>query len=187
MAARRGATNPYAELADPSLVESPKKPRRRATSKNARKSGAGLDVALLGHDKPFFRIGEVAEILGVATHVLRYWESEFSLVRPRKSKAQHRVYRRQDVENLLKIKYLLHERRFTLAGAKQELKERSASVPCAAPQFRYRLEQSLARVQASVDALAALVRRDILPALAADPASLIDREIGGDDGESSKS
>src|SRR5688572_10211032 len=64
----------------------------------------------LGSDKPFFRIGEVAAILGVPAHVLRYWESEFALVRPRKSKNQQRVYRRQDVDNLLRIKHLLYER-----------------------------------------------------------------------------
>lgn len=73
-------------------------------------------------DKLYFRIGEVARIVGVKPYVLRYWESEFSGVRPGKSRSNQRLYRRKDVEKLLKIKELLHARRYTIQGARQFLK-----------------------------------------------------------------
>lgn len=72
-------------------------------------------------DKMFFRIGEVSEITGVKPYVLRYWESEFRLLRPNKNKSGQRVYRRRDIETALEIKDLLHQRKFTIAGAKKWL------------------------------------------------------------------
>lgn len=72
-------------------------------------------------EKMFFRIGEVSEITGVKPYVLRYWESEFRLLRPNKNKSGQRVYRRRDVETVLEIKDLLHRRKFTIAGAKKWL------------------------------------------------------------------
>ena len=73
-------------------------------------------------DKLYFKIGEVASIVGVKPYVLRYWESEFSIIRPAKTRSQHRLYRRKDVETLLQIKRLLHEQRFTIEGARKHLK-----------------------------------------------------------------
>jgi DNA-binding transcriptional MerR regulator len=73
-------------------------------------------------DKLYFKIGEVAAIVGVQPYVLRYWESEFSVVRPSKSRSKHRLYRRRDVETLLQIKFLLHDERFTIEGARKRLK-----------------------------------------------------------------
>lgn len=73
-------------------------------------------------DKLYFKIGEVSQITGVKPYVLRYWESEFKLVSPGKSKSNQRLYRRKDVENILRIKKLLYEDRFTIAGAKKTLK-----------------------------------------------------------------
>lgn len=72
-------------------------------------------------DKLYFKIGEVADLLGVEPYVLRYWESEFSQLTPKKSGTGHRLYRRKDVELLLKIKFLLYEKRFTIEGARQSL------------------------------------------------------------------
>jgi DNA-binding transcriptional MerR regulator len=72
-------------------------------------------------DKMFFRIGEVSSLTGVKPYVLRYWESEFRLLRPSKNKSGQRVYRRRDVETVLEIKDLLHQRKFTIAGAKKWL------------------------------------------------------------------
>src|SRR5205085_910059 len=72
-------------------------------------------------DKLYFKIGEVSELLGVEPYVLRYWESEFSLLSPKKSGTGHRLYRRKDVELLLRIKHLLYEKRFTIEGARQLL------------------------------------------------------------------
>jgi DNA-binding transcriptional MerR regulator len=73
-------------------------------------------------DKLYFKIGEVSEILGVEPYVLRYWESEFSQLSPKKSGTGHRLYRRKDVELLLRIKHLLYEKRFTIEGARQTLR-----------------------------------------------------------------
>jgi DNA-binding transcriptional MerR regulator len=74
-------------------------------------------------NKLYFRIGEVAKIVGVKPYVLRYWETEFSILRPGKTPSRHRLYRRHDVEMLLEIKTLLYEEGFTIAGAKKKLKE----------------------------------------------------------------
>ncbi len=71
--------------------------------------------------KSFFRIGEVSRILGVEPHVVRYWESEFGSVKPIRTKSDHRVYRRKDLETLLDIKKLLYEEKFTIQGARRQL------------------------------------------------------------------
>jgi DNA-binding transcriptional MerR regulator len=80
-----------------------------------------MAVATPVPDKLFFRIGEVADLTGVPPYVLRYWESEFKLLRPRKNHAGQRVYRKQDIELVLRIKRLLYEDRLTLEGAKKRL------------------------------------------------------------------
>jgi DNA-binding transcriptional MerR regulator len=72
-------------------------------------------------DKLYFKIGEVSELLGVEPYVLRYWETEFPVLSPKKSGTGHRLYRRKDVELLLRIKHLLYEQRFTIEGARQTL------------------------------------------------------------------
>jgi DNA-binding transcriptional MerR regulator len=71
-------------------------------------------------DKLFFRIGEAAELVGVETHVLRYWESEFRM-RPQRSSTGQRMYRRRDLARFFRIKKLLHEEGFTIAGARRAL------------------------------------------------------------------
>jgi DNA-binding transcriptional MerR regulator len=77
-------------------------------------------------DKNYFRIGEVAKILGVEPYVVRYWESEFTKVKPVRTKSDQRLYRKQDVEELLKVRALLYEDKFTIAGAKKRLAGRKA-------------------------------------------------------------
>jgi len=72
-------------------------------------------------DKLYFRIGEVSSLVGVEPYVLRYWETEFGELSPKKSGTGHRLYRRKDVELLLRIKQLLYEKRFTIEGARQVL------------------------------------------------------------------
>jgi DNA-binding transcriptional MerR regulator len=72
-------------------------------------------------EKLFFKIGEVCELAGVQAHVLRYWESEFSMLAPQKNRAGQRVYRKRDVEMALRIKELLYEDQYTIAGAKKRL------------------------------------------------------------------
>lgn len=91
-------------------------------------------------DKIYFKIGEVSEIVGVEPYVLRYWESEFPALKPTKSRSQQRMYRKRDVELLLKIKKLLYQDMYTIAGAKRQLSrsgEKSSS-----PQMSLTLPQT---------------------------------------------
>jgi DNA-binding transcriptional MerR regulator len=78
-------------------------------------------VAVAIPEKLFFKIGEVCELAGVQAHVLRYWESEFPMLAPQKNRAGQRVYRKRDVEIALRIKELLYEDQYTIAGAKKRL------------------------------------------------------------------
>jgi DNA-binding transcriptional MerR regulator len=78
-------------------------------------------------DKLFFRIGEVSRIAGVPATVLRFWEGEFRRIKPRRTDAGQRIYRRSDVELILEIKNLLYNRKFTIKGARQHLKEKNRS------------------------------------------------------------
>jgi DNA-binding transcriptional MerR regulator len=80
-------------------------------------------------DKLYYRIGEVARLVGVKPYVLRYWESAFKLVRPGKTAAQHRLYRRRDVELLLEIRHLLYTERYTIEGARRRMRERGRLAP----------------------------------------------------------
>jgi DNA-binding transcriptional MerR regulator len=73
-------------------------------------------------EKLYFKIGEVADIAGVKPYVLRYWETEFNVLKPGKTRSKHRLYRRRDVETVLEIKRLLHQERYTIEGAKKRLK-----------------------------------------------------------------
>jgi DNA-binding transcriptional MerR regulator len=72
-------------------------------------------------NKLFFKISEVCDIVGVEPYVLRFWETEFPSLIPQKSKAGHRIYKKKDVENVLRIKELLYDRGFTIAGARKQL------------------------------------------------------------------
>jgi DNA-binding transcriptional MerR regulator len=77
-------------------------------------------------DKLYFKIGEVAQLAGVKPHVLRYWESEFQTISPAKSQGRQRLYRRQDVELVLRLKELLYQQGYTIAGAKKLLARRGS-------------------------------------------------------------
>jgi DNA-binding transcriptional MerR regulator len=72
-------------------------------------------------EKLFFKIGEVCDITGIQAHVLRYWESEFPMLAPQKNRAGQRTYRKRDVEMVLRIKELLYDDQYTIAGAKKRL------------------------------------------------------------------
>jgi DNA-binding transcriptional MerR regulator len=78
-------------------------------------------------DKLYFRIGDVARLAGIKPYVLRFWETEFPSLGPRKSGTGHRLYRRKDVEQVLEIKRLLYEKRFTIEGARKFLEDRAKS------------------------------------------------------------
>lgn len=98
-------------------------------------------------DKLYFKIGEVAKLVGVKPYVLRYWETEFSVVRPGKTRSRHRLYRRRDVETLLEIRRLLYGERYTIEGAKRRLRE-VGRAPAAASDGDER--PGLARVRAEL-------------------------------------
>lgn len=90
-------------------------------------------VAELLGEKLYFKIGEVARLVGVKPYVLRYWETEFAILKPGKTRSKHRLYRRRDVELLLRIRDLLHTRRFTIEGARKKLREDSTASVSVAP------------------------------------------------------
>jgi len=77
--------------------------------------------------KLYFRIGEVANLVGVEPHVLRYWEREFRSIRPSKSAKGQRVYSRRDVESLLRVRELLYGQGFTIAGARRRMREKDGA------------------------------------------------------------
>lgn len=77
-------------------------------------------------DKLYFKIGEVAKFTGLKTHVLRYWETEFSTIKPKKSRSNQRLYRKRDIEIILFLKDLLYNQGFTIAGARKKLREKPA-------------------------------------------------------------
>src|SRR6202521_1617427 len=87
-------------------------------------AAAGLGTAPEIPDKLYFRIGEVARIAGIKPYVLRFWETEFPSLGPKKSGTGHRLYRRKEVELVLEIKRLLYEKRFTIEGARKFLETR---------------------------------------------------------------
>src|ERR1700733_6438839 len=76
-------------------------------------------------DKLYFRIGEVSRLAGIKPYVLRFWETEFSSLGPKKSGKGHRLYRRKDVELVLEIKRLLYDKRYTIEGARKFLEARA--------------------------------------------------------------
>ena len=80
-------------------------------------------MAAILPEQIYFKIGEVSEIVGVEPYVLRYWETEFDLLKPAKAPSKHRLYKKRDVELLLDIKRLLYTEGFTIEGARKKLKE----------------------------------------------------------------
>jgi len=95
----------------------------------ARKKSNGKHAAdaILIPDKLYFRIGEVATLCRLPAYVLRFWESEFPQLRPVKSSTGQRMYRKRDVESVLRIKQLLYEQGFTISGARQQLRAETKS------------------------------------------------------------
>ena len=108
---------------------------RTTSSKSTEVVDEVVDLGL--PDRKYFKIGEVAALLGVEPHVLRYWETQFSQIKPHKARSGHRLYRRREVETLLVIKDLLHVQRFTIAGARQALRQQGTTslLPRAAEQL----------------------------------------------------
>jgi DNA-binding transcriptional MerR regulator len=103
--------------------------------------------------KLYYRIGEVAQIVGVQPHVLRYWETEFRTIRPQKSHKGQRVYSRRDVEKLLRVKDLLKNQGFTIAGARKKLRdpELAAKVEASLPEAEPAAVMAAARAVESLE------------------------------------
>lgn len=97
-------------------------------------------------DKLYFRIGEVSRLAGIKPYVLRFWETEFPGLGPRKSGTGHRLYRRKDVELVLEIKRLLYDKRFTIEGARKFLEDRPKPETKSAPAAERKAVQAQPRL-----------------------------------------
>jgi DNA-binding transcriptional MerR regulator len=117
-------------------------------------------------DKLYFRIGDVAELCGVETYVLRFWETEFPQLKPNKSGTGQRLYRKREVEFALRLKQLLHEQGYTIAGARLALKSEQKAPPQSEMPFaRGRAERAkLDRVRQEARELLALLSSESKPA-----------------------
>lgn len=106
-------------------------------------------------DKLYFKIGEVSRLAGVAPHVLRYWESEFPMIAPKRANSQ-RLYRRVDVEMVLTIKALLHEQGYTISGARRFLEGGGKMILPGPPPLD--AKECLQRIKSELRELAALLK-----------------------------
>jgi DNA-binding transcriptional MerR regulator len=105
-------------------------------------------------DKLSYKIGDVARLVGVEPHVLRYWETEFPRLKPRKSPTGHRLYSRTEIERLRRVRCLLHERGFTLAGARALLREGEEAVSAALAHRPSEVSQAAQDGRVRLDAVA---------------------------------
>ena len=113
-------------------------------------------------DKLYFKIGEVANLTGLKPYVLRYWESEFN-IKPAKSKKNQRLYQRKDIEQFLKIKELLYEERFTIAGAKKLLRRgRGRNAKSQSPQLDFTEMPKPTAVQSLPKGVLQQIRKEIV-------------------------
>jgi DNA-binding transcriptional MerR regulator len=125
-----------------------------------------LKGRMLG-EKLYFKIGEVAEIVGVPTYVLRYWEAEFKPLSPEKNSSGQRIYSRRDMDMALKIKKLLYEEGYTIAGAKKRLIEGLAGEKkegglSPSPVAGDELIEVLRRVRKELSALLTMLEQDVI-------------------------
>jgi len=106
-------------------------------------------------NKFFFRIGEVSKLTGVEPHVLRYWETEFKALRPKKNKAGQRVYKKKDVLLVLKIKELLYDEKYTIAGAQRRIEAEgdASEIAGANPQIKETLQEVKAELKEVLEIL----------------------------------
>jgi DNA-binding transcriptional MerR regulator len=100
--------------------------------------------------KPFFKIGEVAKLVGVKPHVIRYWEAEFPSLAPKKNPSGQRIYVQADIEAIVEIKNLLYNKRYTISGAKLMLARQREEVSAILPQVELARVQALASLKEQV-------------------------------------
>ena len=119
-----------------------------------------LLAAALFATKPFLKIGEVAKWIGVKPHVLRYWESEFPSLKPRKNPSGQRIYTKADIEAIVEIKNLLYNQRYTISGAKKMLARHDEGEEALVPNFAEKsFSQEVKYLQKHVQELLALLQR----------------------------
>ncbi|HEY6448967.1 MAG TPA: MerR family transcriptional regulator [Acidobacteriaceae bacterium] len=135
---------------------------RQAAQKQTRPAVPPREVII--PDKLYFRIGDVAKLLGVETYVLRFWETEFPQMRPNKSGTGQRLYRKRDVEQAVKVQRLLHEQGYTIAGARQLLAQQAAQKRAASqlqlvekPAAPLTVEAKIAKLRAELKELLAIL------------------------------
>ncbi len=108
-------------------------------------------------DKLYFRIGEVTEITNLAAYVLRFWESEFPDISPKRTESGQRLYRKSDIEAVLLIKHLLYEKKFTIQGARQYLKNRSRN------KERTKLDKKISEIRKELEGIKSLLTDEDQP------------------------
>jgi DNA-binding transcriptional MerR regulator len=123
----------------------------------SRRASAPVDPTAIP-DKPFFKIGEAARLCALKPYVLRYWETEFHSIKPQKTHSGQRLYRRQDVELVLRIRNLLYDQRFTIEGARTRLRElghdEAAPPPLPPPEVNV---ETMRKIKQAVEELIGLV------------------------------
>ena len=102
-------------------------------------------------DKLYFKIGEVGKLMGLPAYVLRFWETEFSKINPKRSSSGRRLYTKKDIELILKIKHLLYEKKFTIQGARQHLAGRTGKKGESSERFLSDLRSELKRIRDLLD------------------------------------
>jgi DNA-binding transcriptional MerR regulator len=125
---------------------------------NERHCPQTLLIADLFATKPFLKIGEVAKWIGVKPHVLRYWESEFPSLKPRKNPSGQRIYAKADIEAIVEIKNLLYNQRYTISGAKKMLARHEEEVLAANP-IEGSFAQEIKYLKKHIQELLALLQR----------------------------
>jgi DNA-binding transcriptional MerR regulator len=125
---------------------------------NERHRPQTLLVADLFATKPFLKIGEVAKWIGVKPHVLRYWESEFPSLKPRKNPSGQRIYAKADIEAIVEIKNLLYNQRYTISGAKKMLARHEEEVLASHP-LESSFDQGVKYLKKHIQELLALLQR----------------------------
>ena len=102
-------------------------------------------------DKFYFKIGEVSKLVQLPAYVLRFWESEFSKINPKRTSSGRRLYTRKDIELILKVKHLLYEKKFTIQGARQHLTRRGAKSETGTNRFLDDLRSELKSIRDLLD------------------------------------
>lgn len=126
-----------------------------AEKKRVRKSGTASDPVI--PDKLYFRIGEVSSLCRLPAYVLRFWETEFPQLKPVKSSTGQRMYRQRDVESVLRIKKLLYDQGFTIAGARQHLKAEAKTSSLPFP--KQRPAESLKKVRQGLQEILVILKK----------------------------